>query len=81
MNQRQAFKDTLDLAEGRDMPLLEGTSYGLEHLRDMWFRLDKNFSDAKVGRWLGWAQCAVVMNGIATLEDMKQINLSHAEDS
>lgn len=80
MNQRAAWDDTLKLAEERNMPLMEGTDFGLEHLRDMNSRLDKNFSDAKVGRWLGWAQCCVAVAGIATLEEMKAINLSHADD-
>lgn len=81
MDQRRAFKETLDLAIERDMPDYPGTSFGLEHLKDMWSRLDKNFSDAKVGRWLGWAQACVVIDGLATLEEMKQINLKYADDS
>lgn len=78
MNQRQAFKDTLDLAIEREMPDYPGTSYGLEHLKDMWFRLDEEFSEAKVGRWLGWAQACVVIDGLATLDEMKAINLRNA---
>lgn len=64
------------------MPLLPGTDLGLEHLREMWERVraddnpqgGKGFSEAKLGRWLGWAQCAVVASGVATLDDMKAIN-------
>lgn len=52
-----------------------------QHVRDMLSRmllpLDTihEFSDAKMGRWLGWAQAAVVAQGLGTLEDMKQINM------
>ena len=31
-------------------------------------------SGEKAHRWLGWAQCAIVSAGIATLDDMKNIN-------
>ena len=81
MNQRAAFKETLQLAIASAMP--EGDPadpLSLAHLREMWFRLDDNFSDAKVGRWLGWAQAALVAAGVGvTLEDVKQINLRHAD--
>lgn len=79
MNQKQAFRETLIMAAELDMPLLEGTSYGLDHLFDMWETIQKSdFSESKLGRWLGWAQCAVVVSGVATLEDMKEINLRNA---
>ena len=78
MNQRQAFDDTIALAVERGMLELPGTAYGLAHLKDMQVRLEDGFSDSKVGRWLGWAQCAVVMQGIATLDEMKGINLKNA---
>jgi hypothetical protein len=42
-------------------------------------RITPGFSDAKLGRWLGWAQCAVVASGVATLTDMKEINQAHAD--
>lgn len=59
-----------------------GSPLGLDHLIGMGARIQAgDFSAAKVGRWLGWAQCAVVAAGIGlTLDDMKQINLSHADD-
>lgn len=77
MNQRQAFNETINLAIARGMSLSPGSDLGLDHLIDMGARLGDNpgYSDAKVGRWLGWAQCAVVAAGCATLEEMKQINL------
>ncbi len=35
---------------------------------------EKGFSEGKLGRWLGWAQASVVAMGLASLEDMKEIN-------
>lgn len=85
MNQLAAFRDTIALAEDRGMPEYGG-ELGLDHLRSMYqqaqtFQSDwSTFSEAKLGRWLGWAQCAVVAAAIGlTLEDMKQLNLSHAD--
>lgn len=82
MNQRKAFKETLDLAYERGMHhlhLREDLSFG--HLEDMYRRLShEEFSDSKLGRWLGWAQATVVASGVATLEEMKAINKRHAGD-
>lgn len=79
MNQRAAFDATIGLALGREMPLEEGSSLGLSHLLDMQSRITPEFSEAKLGRWLGWAQAAVVSHGLMTLEDMKQINRRYAD--
>lgn len=62
----------------------EGCDYW--HLQDMMERAQAamntpgmEFSDAKLGRWLGWMQAAVVAAGIGlTLEDMKEINRRHS---
>lgn len=80
MNQLAAFQDTIALAEERGMPE-SGGELGLAHLRSMYERAQAaEFSEGKLGRWLGWAQCAVVAAAIGvTLDDMKRINLSHAE--
>lgn len=80
MNQLAALRDTVTLAETRGMPDWPGTTLGLEHLRSMLARVESGeFSEAKLGRWLGWAQCAVVAAAIGiTLDDMKAINLAHA---
>jgi hypothetical protein len=58
-----------------------GESLGLRHLRSMYQQAQAgDFSDAKLGRWLGWAQCAVVAARIGlTLDDMKDINRSHED--
>jgi hypothetical protein len=78
MNMREAFAETVDIALNRDMPMDEGSPLGLAHLLDMEERISDDFSEAKLGRWLGWAQAAVVSHGKLTLEDMKQINRRYA---
>ncbi len=68
MNQLAAFRDTLALAEDRGMPE-HGGELGLAHLRSMYKRAEtSNFSPSKLGRWLGWAQCAVVAAAIGLTE-------------
>ena len=82
MNQLAAMKETLECAGA--MGLLNTSSDNPEldwpHLCDMFERARiGNYSEAKLGRHLGWIQCAVVAAGIGlTLEDMKQINLKHS---
>ncbi|OHU47319.1 hypothetical protein BKG82_27085 [Mycobacteroides chelonae] len=72
--QRQAFADTVFLASQKGMPLSPGSDLGLHHLMQMRIRA-QNMSGSKLGRWLGWAQCAVVAAGVGlTLDDMKAIN-------
>ncbi len=80
MNQLQALRDTVRIAQERGMPELPGSDIGLEHLRQMADIAEtSSFSPAKLGRWLGWAQCAVVAANIGvTLEEMKALNLRHA---
>ena len=61
------------------MPEMPGTDLGLAHLRSMAERITPEFSESKLGRWLGWAQCALVASGVGvTLDDVKRINLRHA---
>ena len=46
-----------------------------DHLSDMVTKTnDESFSIGKLNRWLGWMQCAVVSVGIASLEDIKEMN-------
>lgn len=73
-----AFDDTIALAEARGMAETRG-GLSLEHLKDMRTRITSSFSPSKLGRWLGWAQCAVVAAGASTLDEMKEINLRHAD--
>jgi hypothetical protein len=77
MNQRAAFDETVALAVEREMRG-EG-SLGLDHLLDMQARVHLGqFSEAKLGRWLGWAQAALVDANVGvSLEDVEQINHRH----
>lgn len=81
MDQLEAFRDTIALAEERGMPE-HGGELGLAHLRWMYEQAEVgHFGIAKLGRWLGWAQCAVVAASIGlTLEDMREINQRYTED-
>lgn len=80
MNQLQALRDTIRVAEDHGMPALPGSDLGLEHLRHMADTAESgSFSPSKLGRWLGWAQCAVVAANVGvTLADMKALNIRHA---
>ncbi|MGL4998002.1 MAG: hypothetical protein ACRC5T_03290 [Cetobacterium sp.] len=82
MQQREAIKKTVELAEKHGMPELPGSLLGLEHLRYMAEAAQNSeFSESKLGRWLGWAQCAVVAADIGvTLEDMKLLNVELSAD-
>lgn len=83
MNQRRAFEETIARARLQGMPEQSplGEAFGLAHLVGMQQRIaEGTFSESKLGRWLGWAQAAVVAANIGLgLEDMKQINLRHAD--
>lgn len=77
VNQIAALEETVRLAELNGMPELPGTDMGLAHLRDMLSAAQAaNFPPDKLGRWLGWAQCAAVAADIGlTLADMKAVNV------
>lgn len=84
MNQRLAFYDTVELARKSQMwtRSVEGGPTGelsYAHISDMYRRVTPLFSESKLGRWLGWAQAAVVASGVATLEEMKEINQKYAD--
>lgn len=72
--QTAAFKSTIALAEKSGMP--RAGDVGLDHIKGMLSRIaGGSFSSAKLGRWLGWAQAAVVAAKCGpTLDDMKCIN-------
>lgn len=81
MNQREAFDATVRLAVASAMP--EGDAadgLSLAHLREMRQAIETGeFSEAKLGRWLGWAQAALVAADVGiTLDDVKAINMRHA---
>ncbi len=64
IDQLAAFRATIQLAESRGMPE-HGGHLGLTHLRNMYKQASAGgFNEAKLGRWLGWAQCAVVAAAI-----------------
>jgi hypothetical protein len=75
IDQLAAFRDTITLAEERGMPEWGG-ELGLAHLRSMYEQAQAgNFCEAKLGRWLGWAQCALVSAAIGVeLDDVMEIN-------
>ncbi|MBB3752672.1 hypothetical protein FHT44_005184 [Mycolicibacterium sp. BK634] len=80
MDQLAAFRDTIALARFHDMPEKPGSTVGFAHLRSMLDIAESGeFSESKLGRWLGWAQCAVVAADIGVvLDDMKYINRAHS---
>jgi len=81
MNVIKAMEETVRLAADNGMPaVIEVDELSFLHLCSMLERMQEgNFSYGKQCRWLGWAQCAVVAAGCATLEDMKQINMRNKD--
>jgi hypothetical protein len=91
MNVLQAAEDTLGLMAQRiaagdrphTMPATGAT--GTIHLYDMLDQMRKSnkeeppMSYGKANRWLGWMQCAVVAHGLASLDEMKDMNREHAK--
>ena len=83
MNMIEAAKETLAKAEAAGMDILTSDIPELDypHLQLMLSRMQVNeMSEAKIGRWLGWMQAAVVAADIGLgLEDMKEINKKWAD--
>lgn len=83
MNQLAAFRDTVTLAQEHGMADISGFADGCDywHIQHMLERATaENLSEAKLGRWLGWAQGVVVAAAIGiTLEDMKELNKRHVD--
>lgn len=83
MNMLEAFEDTLELALGRDFDLHSvPLDTDAEHLQSMLDRIRMNpaeFSPAKLGSWLGYAQGVLVALNVVTLDEMKEINKRHAD--
>jgi hypothetical protein len=85
MNQREAFRETLEIARanGLDNCSSDYSELDYAHLQYMYAKIieadaaGEPFSEPKIGRWLGWAQAAVVANGGGDLADMKEINMRH----
>lgn len=83
MDMRGAFAATIELAnkEGMDEADFIDESLTFAHIVEMNTKIHEKtkyrtymISDDKLGRWLGWAQAAVVASGCASLEEMKEIN-------
>lgn len=82
MDMKSAFLDTLKLAYDRDYHRASFDQNGVnyDHLLSMLYRIQQepwNFSEAKLGRWLGYAQGVLVANGCLTLDECKEINKRH----
>lgn len=87
MNQVEAMRETLRQAQRVDADRNGGVTYlgcsddptSLMHLVSMSARMmEGGMSDAKLGRWLGYAQGVLVARGLLTLEECKEINRSFA---
>lgn len=83
MNMRGAMKATLDLARNRHYGDISFEEKGVDfdHLSSMVERVESGeieFSDGKLGRWLGYMQGVLVANDICTLEEMKHLNKEFA---
>ena len=91
MNQLGAMKDTMALAERLNAghePKDHTSSTSIQHLREMYQKvLDDQtkappyrMSSDKLGRWLGWMQCAIHVTWphLVTLDDFKAYNQAHA---
>lgn len=83
MNMLAAMADTLEAARrvGLDNLTSDVPEADYPHLADMYERAQSLVSQPKLGRWLGWMQACVVIQsgGELTLEDMKAINMRHAD--
>lgn len=84
MRQLDALEATVRLAERRRYTgSSRDTSIG--HLRTMLSRATEGvaagtFSDAKLGRWLGWVQGVLCEAKVITLNEAKEINKECADD-
>lgn len=81
MNQKYAMQETIQLALSRGYDDIsfeqEGVDYA--HITSMYSRVTSDFSEAKLGRWLGYIQGVLVPNAIITLEEAKEINKRWAD--
>jgi hypothetical protein len=90
MHVLKAAEDTIGLMAQRvaagDRPhtMPATSSTGTIHLYEMLDQMHRSnrseppMSYGKANRWLGWMQCAVVAHGLASLDEMKDINRRHA---
>lgn len=77
MNQRDAMHETIaEMAteiKFREIFLHSDEQALVDHIIGMPARTE-GFSEAKLGRWLGWIQGVACAKGWLTLEDCKRIN-------
>lgn len=75
MDALKAMELTVKLAFDKKMSDSLNSTLSYPHVAGMLVQMkDGDFDSDKLNRWLGWAQCAVVAAGCATLDDMKAIN-------
>lgn len=70
-----AARETRLLLEKMTQSVEDNRACGLKHCIRMCKRIEsEEIVGAKAHRWLGWAQCAVVAHGLASLDELKLIN-------
>lgn len=79
-----AMRETINLAIDAcqlndDSPLDNEGPCSIYHFEDMYSRITADFSQAKLGRWLGYIQGVLCARGIVTLEELKRLNEKYAE--
>lgn len=85
MNVQGAINDTMTMARDTSRPILHRDNFdspdiGFNHVLEMYEKIKEHpMPRGKLNRWLAWIQCSVVSWGVATLEEMKDINRRHAD--
>jgi hypothetical protein len=88
MRQLEAFEETLKIVS-KHVYLYPLCAIGLDetmqlpHLQSMYDRIvaaPDEFDEAKLGRWLGWAQASAVAMSAMTLEGCKALNKKWSTD-
>ena len=84
MDVRGAANEVAQLAINKSVysnSLCDHPSLGITHIVEMntTIQTDPTMSETKICRWLGWMQAAVVAQGIASLDDMKELSKKYAD--
>jgi hypothetical protein len=86
MNMIAAAEATMEMARPwfekyPDLFNSAGPDCSPRHLEEMLSKMRAgDMSEGKLGRWLGWMQCAIVAAGVGIeLDDMKEINKRYIE--
>lgn len=83
MDMLKAMEETLSFAlqRGYDNISFDEVGVDFDHLASMYQRAsNEKFSDAKLGRWLGYIQGVLVANQCGNLEEFKALNRKYADD-